>query len=256
MQEDAPAAGGGGEVGQARCRLEGKEAVLFDLGNTLVRTFQRSEFLRVLEEAILGVQRLLGDEGLLVVSAAAMWWGVGQENHEAEDHRVRPLAGRLARIFQLEPGTAAGVMDALSRRFTEPLLARGCPYEDAVPVLQRLRAAGIQTALVSNTPWGSPGELWREDLDRLGLSEWLDAAVFCTDVGWRKPARPIFEQALAQLGVAPRQCLFVGDDPRWDLAGPQRMGMEAILIDRQGTVPTTGGAAIRDLYGLWDRWKL
>jgi len=253
MQEDAPAADGGGEVGQAGCSLKGKEAVLFDLGNTLVRYFQRSEFPAVLEEAILGVRRLLREEGLLVGSAEAMWRRVGQENHEAEDHRVRPLAGRLARIFQLAPGTAAEVADALCRRFTEPLRARGCLCEDAVPVLQRLRAAGIQTGLVSNTPWGSPGDLWRADLDRLGLSEWLDATVFCTDVGWRKPARPIFEQVLAQLGVAPRQCLFVGDDPRWDLAGPQRMGMEAVLIDRSGTVLTTAGAAIRDLYGLWDR---
>jgi putative hydrolase of the HAD superfamily len=256
MHEDALAAEGSGEVRQASCSLEGKEAVLFDLGNTLVRYFQRSEFPTVLEEAILGVRRLLGESGLLEVAAETMWRRVAQENHEAEDHRVRPLAGRLARIFQLAPGTAAGVADALCRCFTEPLLARGHLCEDAIPVLQQIRAAGIQTGLVSNTPWGSPGNLWRADLDRLGLGAWLDVTVFCTDVGWRKPARPIFEQALAQLGVAPRQCLFVGDDPRWDLAGPQQMGMEAVLIDRQGTVPATAGGAIRDLYGLWDRLKV
>ena len=253
MREDAPAADGSGEAGQARSNPKGKEAVLFDLGNTLVRYFQRSEFPAVLEEAILGVRRLLREEGLLVVSAEVMWRRVAQEDHEAEDHRVRPLAGRLARIFQLESATAVEVAGALCRRFTEPLLARGCLCEDANPVLQRLKVAGIQTALVSNTPWGSPGDLWRADLDRLGLSEWLDVTVFCTDVGWRKPARPIFEQALEQLGVAPWQCLFVGDDPRWDLAGPQQMGMEAVLIDRQGRMPTTTGATIRNLYAVWDR---
>jgi putative hydrolase of the HAD superfamily len=90
----------------------------------------------------------------------------------------------------------------------------------------------------------------------LGLVEWLDAVVFCTDVGWRKPAKSIFEQVLAQLQARPQACVFVGDEPRWDLEGPRRMGMEAILIDRQGTAPAMGEVSISDLYGLLDRLGL
>ena len=226
------------------------EAILFDLGNTLVRYFHRAEFPAVLRAGILGVREALEKQGMQRVGPEAMWDGVRAEDHEAEDHRVRPLEGRLARIFRLEPGEMARVGNELCRRFTEPIFARGRCYEDTLPTLQALRAGGYRLALVSNTPWGSPGDLWREELERLELDQWLDAAIFCTDAGARKPARPIFQLAVDQIQVKPRDCLFVGDDPRWDLAGARSMGMDACLIDRQGSGQEAGGACIRNLHEL------
>ena len=96
-----------------------------------------------------------------------------------------------------------------------------------------MRAQGIKTAIVSNTPWGSPAALWREELARLGLADAVDVLVFCPDCGWRKPARQIFDYALGKLKAMPEQCVFVGDDPRWDIAGPEAVGMAAVLIDRR-----------------------
>jgi putative hydrolase of the HAD superfamily len=232
-----------------------KDAILFDLGNTLVQYYERQEFPALLEQAIREVQSYLQKQGLLTVPADLMWQRVAEENHESADHRVRPLEGRLARIFQLDPAHGAGVVEAICRRFTAPLFARGRPYEDAVPVLRQLRSEGIRTAIVSNAPWGSPGALWREELERLGLSRWVDVAVFCTDVGWRKPAQPIFQFALTKLGAEPRTCLFVGDDPRWDLAGPQAIGIEALLIDRHGTIAETPGTSIHNLHEVRNRLR-
>ena len=240
------------------------KTVLFDLGNTLARYFERSEFPAILEQAILQVQGYLQDEGLLVVSTETMWSRVRQENHEAGDHRVRPLEERLGSIFEIEPAgpppwdrrAPARPLEraqAMCWHFTRPIFACGRCYEDTLPALQQLRAEGIKTALVSNTCWGSPGALWREELSRLGLSGWLNAVVFCTDVGWRKPAGPIFERALALLGAEPRDCLFVGDDPRWDLAGARAVGIEAVLIDRRGTTASVEEATIHNLYELWDK---
>ncbi len=228
-----------------------KEAVLFDLGGTLVRYFERSEFPTLLEEAIGEVEAFLKQRGLLHVPADVMWKRVGAEDHEAADHRVRPLEGRLWRIFELGQTQEADCMGEMCRRFCRPLLARARCYDDTLPTLQQLRSKGLTTALVSNTPWGSPGALWREDLERLGLAEWLAVSVFCTDVGWRKPARPIFDCALGQLRLEPQLCLFVGDDPRWDLAGPRAMGMEAVLIDRSGAHADVAGRSIQGLHGLW-----
>jgi putative hydrolase of the HAD superfamily len=224
-----------------------KEAVLFDLGNTLVRYFGRAEFPTILEQAILEVRAYLLGLGFPSIPSEALWQRVGEEDYEAEDHRVRPLEGRLARIFQLDPGQARGVAEGMCRCFTRPIFARGQRYPDALLALERLRLAGIKTAIVSNTPWGSPGALWREELERLGLEASVDATVFCTDVGWRKPARAIFEYALERLRVEPLDSLFVGDDPRWDLAGPRALGMDAILIDRHGAFPDAAGGAIQTL---------
>jgi len=87
--------------------------------------------------------------------------------------------------------------------------------------------------------------------DRLGLTDLIDTAVFCEDVGFRKPTKEIFEYTLSKLGKLPDNCVFVGDDPRWDIVGPQGVGMKAILIDRNGGV-AEGVHSIRNLHELMD----
>jgi len=135
----------------------------------------------------------------------------------------------------------------------KPIFARGYCYEDTVPTLKELRSKGFKIGLVSNTSWGSPAILWREELDRLGLSRMVDGAVFCRDVGWRKPAKQIFEFALQKFNTTPQDCVFVGDNPRWDLMGPEAVGIAAILIDRQGSVRDPKARPIGNLYELLGR---
>lgn len=224
-----------------------RNTILFDLGNTLVHYFFKVEFPALLEQGIAGAQDYLQQAGLLRVSPERMWHNVKAENYEAQDHRVRPLEGRLHRIFQLDAEPSAEVMAALCRSFLQPLLAQAARYEDSLPTLDTLRARGWRTAIISNLPWGSPAAPWREEVACQGLSQRMDAVVFCTDVGWRKPARQIFEFTLERLQVRPQDCIFVGDNPQWDLAGPRSMGMAAVLLDRHGLAPDSGEAALLDL---------
>lgn len=201
-----------------------KEFVLFDLGNTLVRYYERSDFPGILRQSIGEVELFLGKE--------ADWDRVQAEKFTAKDFRVRPLEERLSRIFPEADWSEGNSLEAC-RRFMTPIFALAHLYNDVLPILETLRARGVKTAIVSNTPWGSPAVLWREELTRLGLMEAVDLIVFCTDCGWRKPARQIFDHTLQRLNATPEQCVFVGDDPRWDIAGPQTVGMEAVLIDRR-----------------------
>lgn len=231
-----------------------KNTVLFDLGGTLVQYFERSEFPAILEQAITEVRNYLRRERLLRISAEAMWQRVRDEDHEASDYRVRPLEGRLVRIFQLDDlDPSSSLAMAICRCFMHPIFARGRCYADTLPTLRELRSRGFRTAIVSNTTWGSPADLWREEVERRGLSRYADVVVFCRDVGWRKPARQIFEFTLRKLQASPQDCIFVGDDPRWDLVGPRAVGMEAILIDRRGIMHDAGGDRIQNLHELWGR---
>jgi putative hydrolase of the HAD superfamily len=228
-----------------------KSAALFDLGNTLVAYYERAEFPAVLAESIGEAKACLARRGSLSVADDVIGRRVAQEDYEAEDFRVRPLEGRLSRIFGLNDSAEPGDLVAdLCRCFLRPVFARAQVYGDSVPALQALRGRGLKTAVVSNTPWGSPADLWREELERLGLAEHLDAAVFCRDAGWRKPDRRIFERALRVLGVAADEALFVGDDPRWDSVGAAAAGMDAVLIDRGGTMRRE--KAIHSLQELWE----
>ena len=231
-----------------------KKVILFDLGNTLVRYYVRSEFPGILDQAITGIQKYLRGGGLLNLSSEAIWQRVEEEDHEAKDHAVRPLEERLIRIFQLDSSAISSevVMD-MCRCFMKPIFAVAHRYDDVVPVLQELGERGYRKAIISNTPWGSPANLWREELHRLGLYDQVELVVFCRDVGWRKPARQIFDYTLEKLQAEPRDCVFVGDDPRWDLVGPRAVGIDAIVIDRRDVLQESEEEPIKNLYELLDR---
>ena len=230
-----------------------RDAVIFDLGNTLVSYYTREQWPGILEKAIEAVSACLRERGRGVPEAAEVPRRVQAESHESEDYRVRPLEERLACIFGLGPAHAApSDLMVLCRRFLAPIFALARRYDDALPVLAELRQRGVRTGILSNTPWGSPAELWREELDRHGLLTAVDEVVFCRDVGYCKPARQPFEYILARLGVTVDRALFVGDGPRWDIAGPRAIGMDAVLIDREGTGVTADAPVIRTLTELLD----
>jgi putative hydrolase of the HAD superfamily len=226
--------------------------VLFDLGNTLAAYFESRYFDAVLEESLAAVTRHLDARGLLRLSAEEARQAARAEDWEREDHRVRPLAQRLRRIFRLEAADLAGGVEAdLCRRFMEPVSSRARRYDDTLPTLRRLREEGFRTAIVSNAPWGAPADLCREEADRLHLTEWVEAVIFCSQVGWRKPASQIFAYALDRLGARPEECVFVGDHPVWDVEGPRAVGMASLLLDRDGVRPPTVEEPMRGLEELW-----
>ncbi len=231
-----------------------KSVILFDLGDTLVQYYVRSEFPGILDQAITGVQEYLRQEGLLHLSAEAIWQRVEEENHEAEDYAVRPLEERLTRIFQLD-GSAISteVVMEMCRCFMKPIFAVAHRYDDVLPVLQELGKRGYRKAIISNTPWGSPANLWREEIKRLSLDDRVELVVFCRDVGWRKPARQIFDYTLEKLDAEPQDCVFIGDNPRWDLVGPRAVGIDVILMDRRGLLQENEEETIKNLYELLDR---
>ncbi len=231
-----------------------KSVILFDLGDTLVQYYVRSEFPGILDQAITGVQEYLRQAGLLDLSAEAIWQRVEEENHEAEDYAVRPLEERLTRIFQLDSSAiSTEVVMEMCRCFMKPIFAVAHRYDDVLPVLQELGKRGYRKAIISNTPWGSPANLWREEIKRLSLDDRVELVVFCRDVGWRKPARQIFDYTLEKLDAEPQDCVFIGDNPRWDLVGPRAVGIDVILMDRRGLLQGNEEETIKNLYELLDR---
>jgi putative hydrolase of the HAD superfamily len=227
-----------------------KPAVLFDLGNTLAAYYRCEEFRPILERAVANVLRDLQSRNVATVTYDAALESAVAENQEAADFRFTPMANRLARIFGLSLVDNPSLAGALCERFLSPIFAVGRLYEDTLTVLEELRSAGYRTAIVSNAPWGSPPELWRQELRRLGLAAFVDCVVLCGDVGWRKPAPHIFRHAAAQLGVTCSQCVFVGDELQWDITGSAAVGMRPVLIDRGNHHPGHRGERVGDLRGI------
>jgi HAD superfamily hydrolase (TIGR01509 family) len=93
-------------------------------------------------------------------------------------------------------------------------------------LLDALRDRGLKTGLVSNTM--EPRWLLLRDLEEQGLAARLDAVVFSSDVGVRKPRPEIFERAIDELGVPAGRALFVGDRLVADIRGARDVGMRTV----------------------------
>jgi len=234
-----------------RERVVKYRAVIFDLGNTLVSYFDREGWAVVLDKAIAATLAYLQSIGKVNVELADLPARVLAERGERPGDRVDPLINRLMRIFGLtSEDLGPEQRNEMCRAFMVPVFAEGRRYDDALPVLCELRRCGLRTAVLSNSPWGSPPELWRREVARHGLAEVLDEVVFCGDAGYRKPAIQAFDYTTGRLGLEPRDCVFVGDDPRWDVVGPARVGMDAVLIVREGERPSVNCPVIGGLAEL------
>ncbi len=98
---------------------------------------------------------------------------------------------------------------------------------EVLAALDELRRARYRMGLVSNISLRP--DLMRADLERMGLAKYLDAMVFSSEVGLRKPDPRIFQEALDRLGVEPQETVFVGDRLYDDVSGAQAVGMRAVL---------------------------
>ena len=98
---------------------------------------------------------------------------------------------------------------------------------EAVEAIARARAAGYRLAVVSNELDLFYGAKFGE---RLAVLEDFDVVVDATHTGILKPDPQAYELCCAALEIAPRDCVFVDDQPR-NLRGAEAAGMAAIPFD-------------------------
>lgn len=94
------------------------------------------------------------------------------------------------------------------------------PDEAMVQAVRSARAAGVRTALVSNS-WGVhryPHELF---------DELFDGVVISAEEGIRKPSRRMYELGAERAGVAAEVCVYVDDLP-FNLTPAEELGMATV----------------------------
>ncbi|MFZ5815619.1 MAG: HAD family hydrolase [Bacillota bacterium] len=162
--------------------------------------------------------------------------GIDAERMMAANLRLWPevAAGRLSieekwRLEALEGGAPAEGAE----RFVAAMVDFDPAYADALPVLERLAAAGHRLAVITNGP---PGDHQRAKLRRAGLDRFFGERVYISgEIGAAKPDARIFLHALRDLGVQPHEALYVGDKAEHDAAAAAAVGMQGVWIDRRGS---------------------
>jgi putative hydrolase of the HAD superfamily len=119
----------------------------------------------------------------------------------------------LAAALGLPPERAEGLIDAL--------MAGATLEDDMVDMVRHARAAGVRTAMVSNS-WGAD-RYPREVVDEL-----FDATVISGIEGFRKPDPRMYVLGAERIGLPPETCVFVDDLP-FNLAPAAELGMATVL---------------------------
>jgi putative hydrolase of the HAD superfamily len=196
------------------------EAVLFDWGDTLMRWAWDPELLPAGHAAGL---RALGRPPSPELTALLVDAYLPRLFREGTLEEIDYAA--LVREALAEAGIEVG--DDELARYLEAEHAAWEPARRLAPtahaLLDALRERGLRLGLVSNAvdpPW-----LLHRDLERYGVAERLDVAVFSSEIGLRKPHPAIFERALGALGADPGRTLFVGDSLANDVGGAAALGM-------------------------------
>ncbi len=168
----------------------GFNAVLFDLDGTLLDTL--ADIAHAVNTALAGL-------GYAQHPVSAYKYFVG-EGIDVLAHRVLPDDKKT-------PENAAACLNAINREYGKGLLVKTRPFSGVVELLQTLAAKKVKTGVITNKP---------QYLTDRSIAEFFPHIPFAVVLGEQKdrPTKPdpfIAHMALKTIGVAPAQCLYVGD---------------------------------------------
>ena len=214
------------------------EAVLFDLGDTLVDLGEgRGSYEARLLLRAGHVHDVLAGQGVAGLPGRAHFAAALAEDSEAQYHAAlvelrgidiyTVMARFLARQglpVNDELVEAAGTAYCVGGGGPTAPLRPG-----ALEVLQTLHAAGYRLGAISNTV--QPARFMADSLVRRGLAPYFSVQVYSSEAGVAKPHPDIFRRALDLLGVMPEAAVYVGDRLVADVGGAHAAGMRGVLIE-------------------------
>lgn len=212
-------------------------AVIFDLGSTLIE-YEAVPWEELTRQCAESGRKFLKKSGYAVPEADEF-----HENLESAKSDFRKLADEkhiewdvtkaatvLFKRFGWENtnGLSETFFDAYYKAVERQLFV----YDDTVSTLTRLRTHVGTIGLISNTVF--PERAHQAELKRFGIEKFFDFTIFSSTFGLRKPHPDIFVKAANLAGVAPCECVYIGDRYKEDIVGPSQIGMPAILRAKQG----------------------
>ncbi|MBI9101059.1 MAG: HAD-IA family hydrolase [Spirochaetales bacterium] len=105
--------------------------------------------------------------------------------------------------------------------------------EDAFSTVKELHSRGYRLGMITNTVSRTLVPL---ELSREGISPFIETIIMSSLTGVRKPDPEIFISLAEKMAVSPSACVYVGDAPDRDVAGPKKAGygMSVLLGNESG----------------------
>lgn len=209
------------------------KAVLFDLDNTLIDFWKMKrlcseEAIRAMVDAGLKIDEEKGTERLF-----KLYEEHGMEDQRIFDKFIKSVHGKMD--YKI---LASGV--AAYRRVKFGHLAT---YPHTRETLIKLKEKGLKLGIVSDAP---VKQAWLR-LAELNLIDFFDVVIAFESKGEMKPHAMPFKKALKKLKLKPEEILFVGDNPKRDILGAQRLGMKTALAKYGQIIESRGVKADYEL---------
>jgi putative hydrolase of the HAD superfamily len=115
--------------------------------------------------------------------------------------------------------------------------------EQALEVIRYLRKK-YKTALITN----GRNEIQYGKIDRMDIRDEFDFIIVSEEAGCKKPDSRIFEAAINNLQLQPKQCIYVGDHPVNDIEGASKAGMDTVWI--KVNQPWRDGLSVKPLHTI------
>ena len=202
-------------------RLNGIDAIIFDLGNTLVPFGGRE--IRILYEALervfareLGPMESFHDRANSVRNSMMREREDGSMREITIEEFAHEVSGGRA-----TPRLRDGVREVMHRNFLD-----ACRVPDGLHDLLHQLAEGHKLAVCSNYVLTPPIE---ELLQRSGLWDLFVTVEVSATSGFMKPHAVPFERVRSRLGVPASRTLMVGDNFFADIVGGHRAGFKTAL---------------------------
>jgi len=221
--------------------MPGIDGVLFDYGRTLVtfdypsgRLLQVMAGFRPRIEAALGVPAPEAETILHDVLVPLEEYVASMSEDEVDYLDVYRETWQRAGM-RLPDDLLHEILDAEQRTWDHAVQVD----PDALRVLSWLGEHEVRRGICSNAPF--PPAMMRRQVRSNGIDQLVDAIVFSSEVGRRKPAPEVYQAALDALGTGPARTMFVGDRVREDYEGPRALGMRAVIVTAHAEEPPRDG---------------
>jgi len=144
-------------------------------------------------------------------------WASGDTSVGLDQTRIATLCEHYGRPEDTDVAVTA---------YRSALLRETRPVTGAEDLLQHL-AGSHQLGIVTNA---YDAKAQRARIAATGLDRWVHAVVVAVEVGYFKPDPRIMAAAADTLGVAPSECVYVGDSHEFDVAAADAAGMRPVYV--------------------------
>ena len=225
-------------------------AIFFDIDDTLYSTSEFAEMARrnsIKALVNLGVkmteEELLRELNEVIVEFSSNYDG----HYDKLLSRIPPGRWQGVNPAVLVAGAVVAYHDTKFRHLK--------PYEDVVEALRLLARTDIIMGVITSGLTIKQAE----KLVRLNVLQYLrpDAIFISDQIGVNKPNAKLYLRALNDMGLAPQETMYIGDNPLTDIDPPNQIGMITVHNRRSGKYSgvvgkTTANYEIHNFFDLLD----